>query len=249
VNNTAYKQLTDTTVQVRVYSPGIENITNVGFAYGTGWIVHNNNGRTFIWTAGHVVTAAKVGDSWGKVVLCDRQKAGEGYNDDIQEAKILRVSFKEDDTTEDLALLTIETQRYKKSSKFLDSETHYPRLGDKLLLAGCTNGPFCGVFITEGTLGKNDIKIGNFFYDYCSIPGGKGSSGGPVTDRHGNVVGALMAGYGECHGYFTPSKRIRAWAEKMNVQYALYPSMPVPVDMGYVEDLDASNQTEKVINQ
>lgn len=242
VENHVYEHLLDTTVQIKAYRPEFKEIgPDTPFYTGTGWLTHGKDGTTFVWTAGHVVIGAfdSATKQWGKLrilskVIIDGNDTGADISHDVD---LLRISYCPEDSVEDLALLTLQEKRFKKPSVFLPDEKEYPKLGEPLILAGCTGGPRRGVFISQGTLGRRGIKIGNYQFDNSNMPAMPGCSGGPITDRRGRVIGAIMAGRSECHGYFTPSRRIRAWVEKMNVQYALYSNIPEPKTLDRREEI------------
>jgi hypothetical protein len=236
------------TVQVKAY-PRIRVPTKptTDYGFGTGWIFHGKNGHTFVWTVGHVLMGARgtPPNDWGEVRVCDKEIVDgmESGVDHSIKAKVLRLSYCEDETLEDLALLTIQDRYYKESSVISD-EDKYPKLGSNLLLAGCTGGGTRGMFISSGVLGRRGVKLGSFQFDHTTTPGVPGCSGGPITDKDGNVVGSIMGGRTECHGYYIPIHRIRAWAKKMKVEYAVDATIDVPEKLKYVEEVGTHKQKD-----
>jgi hypothetical protein len=200
---------------------------------GSGTLVTRRRGDetlTFVWTAAHVLDtlrktrpivdpnsgAGKVAIEFGDAAIIQEfRQNGRRIGEIKMDAKVVRYS--DADHGEDLALLQVRKTNFTPadaSAKFyLDDEI--PALGTKLLHVGSLLN-----------LGANGVV-----FDQTTATAFPGSSGGGVhLEKDGRYVGMVVRGAGESFNFIVPVRRMRAWAKKANIEWALDPSVKVPDD-------------------
>lgn len=225
---------------------------HAGNSQGSGFIKTRGN-TNYVWTAAHVVSGLretrKVIDSKTgaekivtefrdaqivKELIEDGRSVGKIYMD----AQVIRYSDIE--KGEDLALLKV-----RKKSFVTDSVVFY--LEEKLVPAG-TNLYHCGSLlgqvgsnsITRGVMSQVGRVIDNKIFDQTTCAAFPGSSGGGIYNDEGKLVGMIVRGAGETFNLCVPVRRIKDWAKRTNVLYAIDDTIEVPkVDENPVEEFGA----------
>jgi S1-C subfamily serine protease len=190
---------------------------------GSGVIVTRKVGqvnRTFVWTAGHVAREVKKEDGTFQYVLIDIEK-GERYRANV-------IAYSE---CEDLALLEIDEDNVILASTIFYRSDVPLELGTDLIHVGSVLGIRNSV--STGVLSRNDHieSDGPEIYDQTSVMGYPGSSGGGVFLRNGQCIGLLVRGLGPGINFIVPIRRMREWARKENIEWALDPTLPIPVQV------------------
>jgi hypothetical protein len=68
-------------------------------------------------------------------------------------------------------------------------------------------------------------------FDQTSCMGYPGSSGGGVYTTDGKCIGLLVLGAGPGLNFIVPGRRMLVWARKMKIEWALDPTVPMPMHM------------------
>jgi S1-C subfamily serine protease len=193
----------------------------------------------FIWTAGHVVDGlrrqrvaiAPDGTERTVVEFSDANIVKEIIEDGRivgrleLDAEVIRYSDSEDG--EDLALLRIRKQNYVESTtKFYSGEI--PDVGTQLYHVGSLLGQMGANSMTSGIYSQHGRLIGKTVYDQTTVAAFPGSSGGGVFTTDGKYVGMIVRGSGETFNLIVPIRRIRAWAKRAKVEWAIDSGFPMP---------------------
>jgi serine protease Do len=178
--------------------PGVVNVQASGGSartLGSGFVV---DGRGLVVTNAHVVAGAEE----LKVVLADRRTVT---------ARLVGA-----DAASDVALLRLDETRGLLALPLGDSDRL--RVGDAVIAIG---NPFgLGTTVTAGIVSAKDRHIGEGAYDdliQTDAPINPGSSGGPLFDENGAVVGissAMLEG-GRGIGFAIPINSARAVLEQL----------------------------------
>jgi S1-C subfamily serine protease len=139
---------------------------------GTGFVAWSDEDGSYVITAAHVVEDAST-----SVTL---ERKGGSWRGDV--ASI--------DHANDLALIRVEGRPAGADPLWQPPRRQPPSVGDQLLLVGSPFG-LAGT-VTTGVVSRVTRKVVQT--DAAANPG---NSGGPAIDKHGNVVGVLVAGGGE----------------------------------------------------
>jgi S1-C subfamily serine protease len=205
---------------------------DLGGGCGTGVLVTrkvSNVTRTYVWTAGHCAAVLRQPDGSFRnaTVYQERRKDGVLIDTVKTEAKV--IAYSEANFDEDLALLEILKDNFPADgAKFLLDETPVV-VGTKLVHVGCTLGLYNSV--SQGVMSQTDrdiLQTGKVF-DQTSCMGFPGSSGGGVYLEDGRCIGLLVRGAAPGLNFIVPMRRILPWAKKMGVEWAVDPSVPVPL--------------------
>ncbi len=215
-----------------------------GYSQGSG-ILFTRGDRTFVWTAGHVVDNLRKtrwvivdGVEVAVVEFKDAQlvrefrQNGRRIGEQKMDCKVIRYSDSEQG--EDLALLEVRKRDFSTESvEFYDGEV--PVIGTDLTHVGSLRGQFGANSMTTGVLSQIgrvlDLGANGIVFDQVSTPSFPGSSGGGVFNQDdGTCIGLLVRGSGETFGLIVPVRRIRAWAGRAGITWALDRSVPMPTD-------------------
>lgn len=220
----------------------LQNVSiTVGAGKGTGsGVIVTRNGVNFVWTAAHVVDGLRKtrevidGASGTKRVVVefddakiiqmlieDGRKVGQLEFD----AKVIRYS--DADNGEDLAILMIR----KKNLVTVNTEFYkgdVPPLGTDLWHVGSLLGQMGANSLTSGIVSQHGRVHSGKVYDQTTVTAFPGSSGGGVFTKDGKYVGMLVRGAGEQFNLIVPIRRMRAWAKKAKVEWALDETLKVP---------------------
>ncbi len=209
---------------------------------GSGVIVVRGH-DTYIWTDAHVVDRErhvrnfidpKTGKRGTRVEFDDVKivQAIEGNGNEVGRiiyvAEIIRYSNEK--TGEDIALL-----RLRKKDAFKDSAEFYlqdraPIIGTELYHFGSFHGASGEFSLSEGVLSKSGRYERGRLLDQITCPHVPGSSGGGTFTRDGQCIGLVDLTVNPTWGYITPVRRMKTWATKVGVEFALDPTKPVPDD-------------------
>lgn len=226
--------------KVAEYLQSISVTLKSGTAQGSGTLVVvkvDGQDMNFVWTAAHVIDGQRTvkeivtpdGQTRKIVTFADPQIVQELIEDGRRvgetkvDTKVIVFSEKED-----LALLRVRKRGFSPVGAVFYAEKDIPRVGTRICHCGSPGGQEIGAAsFTQGVISQ----VGRTFSDYsngaemdqgdcAAMPG---SSGGMITLADGRYIGMLTLGIrgGDSFHYFVPMRRIRAWAAKMKVSWAL----------------------------
>jgi len=197
---------------------------------------------TFVWTAAHVVdnlrSVRERVDSKGatrklvefkdpkivKELIEDGRRVGEIKMD----ARVIKYS--DYDHGQDLALLMVRAKDYGKSSTrfYLDPKEEIIPIGTQLFHVGSLLGQMGANSMTSGIIAQVGRIQGKVEFDQTTVTAFPGSSGGGVFLQDGRYVGMLVRGAGENFNLIVPIRRMKAWASKHKLLWALDPHVKAP---------------------
>jgi S1-C subfamily serine protease len=151
---------------------------------GSGFVGWTDGGASYLVTANHVVEG-----QLGTGVKISRK--GGQWTGEIAGT----------DRKHDLAVIRIEGQPAGAAPLWQAARRTLPKTGDQLLLVGSPYGLYGTV--TTGIVSRVSWKV--IQTDAAANPG---NSGGPALDKHGHVVGVLVAGGGENLNFAIPIRQI-----------------------------------------
>ncbi len=196
---------------------------------GAGFVVRDHNGNCWVWTVAHVLEAGKQRirvevsppvaepletDYWPEPWV--RQIIVEDGMPKI--ARTFRCEVIRCDVAEDIALLRVRADK----PVFLgdtDFAERNPRIGDPVWSCGAPEG--LDQTVTSGIVSFIGRLSDTRLMDQNSAVSMPGSSGGPVADEHGRVIGLVHGGHGPGITLHVPTRVIVAWAEARGVSFAL----------------------------
>jgi hypothetical protein len=242
-----------------------------GSGQGSGVLVTRKIGNddiTFVWTAGHVVdnlrkqrTVVDPATGTNRIVVEFDDAAvvkeftdeGRRIGETKMDAKVLRYSDSEQG--EDLALLLIRKKNYSKVNAEFYLDEKIPPLGTELYHVGSLLGQFGANSLTTGIISQHGrvlqgLGANGVVFDQTSVTAFPGSSGGGVFKKDdGKYIGMLVRGGGEQFNFIVPIRRLKAWAVKSKIEWAIDPSKEMPTMEEIlklsVEDVGASFNTDK----
>lgn len=205
----------------------------------------------FVWTAAHVIDnlrSVRLVVQNGKTVpvvefkdaqivqehIEDGRKVGES----VMYAKVIKYSDSEDG--EDLALLLIRKKNFVSANTiFHDGGGSPTTLGTELYHVGSLLGQVGSNSMTRGIMSSvgRVLNLGSgegVVFDQTTVPAFPGSSGGGVFlsersgDKAGQYVGMLVRGAGETFNLIVPVRRMRRYAKKNNISWAMDTTLEVP---------------------
>ncbi len=183
--------------------------------------------RTFVWTAGHVVKRLlKVDGTFRNATIKyeDRYPIEQRVVKWEQEAKVIACSNSYDG--EDLALLEIIDNDYRAASVTFASD-EIQKVGTEIIHVGSAAGFYNSVSL--GIVSQTDREYRGKMYDQTSTMAYPGSSGGGVYTTDGKCIGLVTLGVGPGLNFYVPVRRMRAWAKKEGIEWAMDLSVPVPL--------------------
>ena len=205
----------------------------------------------FVWTAAHVIdglrsvrTVIKDGRTTKVVEFKDAQIVQELVEDGRRvgemkmEAKVIKYSDSENG--EDLALLMIRKKGYiDKSVTFYKAEGKPVSIGTELYHVGSLLGQTGSNSMTRGICSQVgrvlDLGTGDgVVFDQTTVTAFPGSSGGGVFlsersgEKAGQYMGMLVRGAGETFNLIVPVRRMRDYAKKHGVLWAIDTDVKVP---------------------
>jgi len=205
----------------------------------------------FVWTAGHVVDGLRSvrniieGGQQRKVVeFRDAQivkelvENGRRVGELKMDAKVIKYSDAEDG--EDLALLMVrKTSFISSNAAFYEGGGSPVPIGTELYHVGSLLGQQGSNSMTRGIVSQvgRVLNLGTgdgVVFDQTTVTAFPGSSGGGVflsersKDKEGQYVGMLVRGAGETFNLIVPVRRMRNWASKNDVGWAIDKDEEVP---------------------
>lgn len=224
------------------YMQAISVTIKAGFSEGSG-VAIDRNGTTFVWTAGHVVdglrsmrkvTDPKTGTP-RTIIEFDDAKIVKTLVEDGRtvgylhlDAEVIRYSNA--DHGQDLAILRVRKKGAIKTSAIFYDEEKPPKLGTQLFHVGSLLGQVGSNSMTSGIVSAHGRLIGKTIYDQTTVTAFPGSSGGGVYLTDGRYVGMLVRGAGEGFNLIVPVRRMRSWAKRAKMEWALDPRVKMPTE-------------------
>ncbi len=212
-----------------------------GHGEGSG-VVKTRDGVNYVWTAAHMVEGNRrtrsVIDANGStrtiVEFTDVSIVQSLYEDGRKVGQIEMLAevirYSDADYGEDLALLRVRKRNFIGASASFFLDDRIPTVGTKLLHVGSLHGHGGSNSVTDGIISQpgrvlHDGKV----YDQTTVTAFPGSSGGGVFfEDTGLYIGMLTRGAGETFNFVVPIRRMRDWAARTGVLFAIDDSVPVP---------------------
>lgn len=221
----------------------LQNISvTIGAAGSQGsGVTFSRDGQTYVWTAGHVVDGLrstrdvidpKSGSNRKLVEFADAKvikmliEDGRTVGRVEFDAEVIRYS--DSDNGEDLALLRVRKKNFATDSVVFYLDEKLPPLGTQLFHVGSLLGSMGSNSMTTGIVSQHGRLIGKTVYDQISCTIFPGSSGGGVYTTDGRYVGMVVRGAGETFGLCVPVRRMKDWATRAGVLWAIDPAIPMP---------------------
>lgn len=194
----------------------------------------------FVWTAAHVVDGLrKVEEVIDPATGTKRQvvryedarivkeltEDGRRVGELSMDAAVVCVS-----KDEDLALLRVRKKGFVAASAVFHPADPIPSIGAELYHVGSLLGQMGANSMTSGILSQIGRVLEGHEFDQVTTPAFPGSSGGGVYLRDGRYIGMLVRGAGESFCLVIPVRRMRKWAERMHVTWAMDDSVPAPTE-------------------
>lgn len=231
----------------------ISVMINVGRAQGSGTLftrkVETPNGDetvTYVWTAAHVVEDQKetrqvivngntktIIEYPDVVIIQEIKQDGRRIGELKRDARVVRSS--DSDSGEDLALLEIRERNFApvtRSARFhLGDEI--PGVGTELYHVGSLLTKYGANSLTDGIISQVGrvlpLRPEGTVFDQTSVVAHPGSSGGGVfLKSNGEYAGMLVRAAGPGFNFIVPVRRMREWAERAKVLWAIDPNVPMP---------------------
>ena len=233
------------------------------YSQGSGSIVTRRIGGrniNFVWTAAHVLDDLRrtrrvvIGGAARTVVYFRRAsivkeivESGQRVGEIKMEAEVIRYSNA--DTGEDLALLRVLKSNFiQGDTKFYLKKTITP-VTTELCHVGSLLGQFGANSFTSGRMSQIGRVLSNEkVFDQTTVTAFPGSSGGGVFvekgANQGRYIGMLVRGAGETFNLIVPVRRMKVWAARVGVSFALDPSITPPSSLAKlkafpIEDIGA----------
>lgn len=203
---------------------------------------------TFVWTAAHVV------DNLRKVrSVIDPESGSPKLLVEFEDAEIVReftedgrrigemkfdakvVKYSDAEQGEDLALLMVRRKNYVgpdvTANFYLDKDI--PAIGTDLYHVGSLLGQVGSNSLTTGVVSQVgrvlNLGANGVIFDQTTVTAFPGSSGGGVfLKSDGRYIGMLVRGAGEQFNFIVPARRLNAWAEKVDIKWAVDPTVALP---------------------
>ncbi len=209
-----------------------------------------NDTVSYVWTAAHVVASQrkvrevidpKSGGKRSLVEFEDSQIVQEMNQDGrtIGETKMAAqvIRYSDAEQGEDLAILRVRAKNFKpeaQSATFYLEDT-IPPIGTDLYHVGSLLGQVGANSLTAGIVSQTGrvIEFGanSVIFDQTTVTAFPGSSGGGVfLKSDGRYMGMLVRGAGEQFNLIVPVRRMREWAKKSGVEFALDANVPMPTE-------------------
>ncbi len=201
--------------------------------------------RTFVWTAGHVAGSLRgVNETFGNATIeFERRYCGTILKKWEREAKV--IAYSDPRSGEDLALLEI-IGKYNNVSSVEFSGNEVELVGTKVIHVGSAAGFYNSVSL--GIVSQTGREHRGKSYDQTSTMAYPGSSGGGAYTTDGKCIGLVTLGVGPGLNFYVPVRRIRAWAKKENIEWAMDASVPMLLSRSPTELEMANKETDTIIS-
>lgn len=212
---------------------------------GSGVLINRKIGTeqvAFVWTCAHVVNNLRnirsvVNEKGGsiKIVEFDDPKIikelvenGRRVGEIKMDAKVIKYSNYTHG--HDLALLMVRAKNYGKTGAnfYLNKEDPIIPIGSRLFHVGSLLGQMGANSMTTGIISQIGRVEDKVEFDQTTVTAFPGSSGGGVYLENGQYVGMIARGAGEGFNLMIPIRRMKSWAEKNEVLWAIDPSVKTP---------------------
>lgn len=204
----------------------------------------------FVWTAAHVVARLrsvrniieggmpkKIVEFKDAQIVKELVENGRRVGEIKMDAKVLKYSDAE--SGEDLALLLIRKRNFVDQNILFYPLDEPISVGTELYHVGSLLGQVGSNSMTRGIMSKvgRVLYLGTgdgVVFDQTSAPAFPGSSGGGIFltessgEYSGRYAGMLVRGAGETFNLIVPVRRMRKWAQKQDVLWALDETLPIP---------------------
>jgi hypothetical protein len=85
--------------------------------------------------------------------------------------------------------------------------------------------------LTTGVMSQHGRVLNNVVFDQSTCAAFSGSSGGGIyLEKDGRYIGMLVRGAGETFNLMVPIRRMKDWAKKANIEFAIDDKVSVPSD-------------------
>ena len=207
----------------------------------------DKNGQlvNLVWTAGHVIDNLR---STRKTVVNGSSKTIVEFKDPMvvkeirqngrtvgrlqMDAEVLKYSDAKDG--HDLALLRVRKLNFVTDTVTFYLDKEIPKLGEDLLHVGSLLGQMGANSMTDGIYSQHGRilkEINKHVFDQTTCTAFPGSSGGGVyLKSDARYVGMLVRGAGEGFNLIVPVRRMRDYAEKNKIMWALDRDVAMPTE-------------------
>jgi hypothetical protein len=197
--------------------------------HGSGFAQRLPDGSVWVWTCGHVARNTPnaprgEGDPPGPrplPVTISRTVQGRHEVAGRHEwrGELVRLSGEPD-----AAVYRLMTNPHPDDLGSLELAAAAPAVGDPVAACGSPEGLDATLTRGEVVFVGRRTKLG--FCDHVTAPTLPGSSGGPVVDAAGRVVGLTQGGPGETHTLTVPARDLRAWAGRAGLGFLVAGTSP-----------------------
>lgn len=216
----------------------------------------------FVWTAAHVLENLRsirtVIDSDGNIKKVVEFRDAEIRKKIIENGRTIGqlildarvVKYSDAKSGEDLALLVIRKHNFvEESLKFyIDKEKVGIPLGTQLFHVGSLLGEDGSNSMTTGIMSQVGRTVSlsggsKTLFDQTTVTAFPGSSGGGVFKTDGQYVGMLVRGAGETFNLIVPVRRMRSWAEREDLLWAMDDEIKAP-SLDEIEKISVENMAD-----
>lgn len=225
--------------------------TDRGKGSGTLFVrKHGDDNVAYVWTAAHVIESlrkvrpvidTKTGTNKFVVEFKDAEivqelnQEGRRIGEIKMDAEVIRYSDAEQG--HDLAILRVRKKNFvpaEQTARFYLGDK-IPGQGTELYHVGSLLGQVGANSLTTGIVSQTGrvLKFGAnaVIFDQTTVTAFPGSSGGGTYLKDtGGYMGMLVRGAGETFNLIVPVRRMREWAKKAGVEFAIDPSVEMPSD-------------------
>jgi S1-C subfamily serine protease len=195
----------------------------------------------FVWTAAHVVehlrktrtvidsksgTPKVVVEFDDALIVKANVENGRKVGKIEFDAEVIRYNAEED-----LALLRVRKKNLVKCSvQVYYKDKEIPPISTELLHVGSLLGQLGSNSMTKGIMSQHGRLIDRKVFDQTTVTAFPGSSGGGVYLTDGRLVGLVLRGAGETFNLIVPSRRMKDWAKKAQVEWAFDDKVAMPTE-------------------
>jgi S1-C subfamily serine protease len=218
----------------------------VNFVWTAAHVLENLRSiRSFIDSEGHVKKTVEFQDAEIRKKIIE---GGRTIGQLVLEARV--VKYSDAKTGEDLALLMVRKSDFVQDTlRFhVDKDGAGLPLGTQLFHVGSLLGEDGSNSMTTGIMSQvgRTVSLNNgpkILFDQTTVTAFPGSSGGGVFTTDGSYVGMLVRGAGETFNLIVPVRRIRKWAEKEGVLWAMDAGEKAP-SVDEIEKITVENMAD-----